>query len=121
MKPRLGVEISRLSSALCSQRYESAILVHSTTGWLPYVTTFYYSLAIVRSRVCAYLQAMTKRNQPLDAAPKANPLRSTVAAGTTQANKPDEIDAAALPLPCSRWSRSQPQPSFRKRPAVSCG
>jgi hypothetical protein len=55
---------------------------NSTTVWLLYVTTFYYTLAIVRFRVCAYLRDMTKRNQPLDAAPKSNPLHSTVAAGT---------------------------------------
>jgi hypothetical protein len=74
-------------------RFTTRLYGYSTTVWLPYVTTFYYSLAIVHFSVCAYLRDMTKRNQPLDAAPKANPLRSTVAAGT---RKPTSLMRSTL-------------------------
>ena len=50
--------------------------VYGTTGWLPYVTTFYYSLAIVPCRVGAYLQDMNKRNASPHPATEASHLSS---------------------------------------------
>ena len=61
---------------------------YGTTCWLPYVTTFYYGLAIVRCSVGAYLQAMTYRNESPDSATKTSHLPSTVAAG---ARKPTTL------------------------------
>jgi hypothetical protein len=57
---------------------------NGTIGWLLYVTTFYYGLAIVCCRVWAYLQAMTNRNESPDSAAKTSHLRSTVAAGESK-------------------------------------
>lgn len=57
---------------------------NGTTGWLPYVTTFYYGLAIVCCRVWAYLQAMTNRNESPDSAAKTSQVHSTVAAGESK-------------------------------------
>src|SRR5579863_4694898 len=50
--------------------------VYGTTGWLPYVTTFYYSLAIVPCRVGAYLQDMNKRNASPHPATEASRQRN---------------------------------------------
>lgn len=57
---------------------------YGTTGWLPYVTTFYYGLAIVCCRVWAYLQAMTNRNESLEPAAKTSLLHSAVTAGASK-------------------------------------
>ena len=55
---------------------------HGTICWLPYVTTFYYRLAIVAWRVRAYLQTMTYRNESSVAAMTTSQLHCTVAADT---------------------------------------
>jgi hypothetical protein len=57
---------------------------YGTTCWLPYVTTFYYSLAIVRLRVWAYLEAMTNRNESSIATSQNNRTHNAIAAPRCQ-------------------------------------
>jgi hypothetical protein len=52
---------------------------HGTICWLPYVTNFYYRLAIVGWKARAYLRTMTSRNESPVAAMKASQLHRTAA------------------------------------------
>ncbi|MGC2477448.1 MAG: hypothetical protein WA485_24120 [Candidatus Sulfotelmatobacter sp.] len=74
MGPGLGVASGTVPSLSPS--------VYGTIGWLPNVTTFYYSLAIVPFRVWPYLRDMNERNDSRHPAINASPLRSNIAGHT---------------------------------------